>query len=139
MRYAVAGPNVLHEMIDGEVVAIELERGNYYSLLGSAAAAWALLTAGYGRDATVQRLSQHYEAPPGLDAALDAFIGEAVSEHLLTPASQVDEPAEIELPEGPYSAPELEKFDDMADLLLLDPIHEVDETGWPARRPLTDE
>jgi len=26
-----------------------------------------------------------------------------------------------------------EKFDDMADQLLLDPIHEIDERGWPQR------
>jgi hypothetical protein len=25
----------------------------------------------------------------------------------------------------------LQKFTDMQDLLLLDPIHEVDESGWP--------
>jgi hypothetical protein len=27
----------------------------------------------------------------------------------------------------------LETYDDMADLLLLDPIHEVSEQGWPHR------
>ena len=26
-----------------------------------------------------------------------------------------------------------ERFTDMQDLLLLDPIHDVDETGWPVR------
>jgi hypothetical protein len=25
-------------------------------------------------------------------------------------------------------------YEDMQDLLLLDPIHDVDETGWPARK-----
>jgi hypothetical protein len=27
--------------------------------------------------------------------------------------------------------PVLNKYTDMQDLLLLDPIHEVDERGWP--------
>jgi hypothetical protein len=29
----------------------------------------------------------------------------------------------------------LQKYTDMADLLLLDPIHEVDEQGWPQPAP----
>jgi hypothetical protein len=34
-----------------------------------------------------------------------------------------------------FGQPVLEKFTDMADLLLLDPIHEVGEAGWPQRAP----
>ena len=35
-----------------------------------------------------------------------------------------------------YEPPTLKKYDDMADLLLVDPIHDVAaETGWPERRP----
>jgi hypothetical protein len=39
----------------------------------------------------------------------------------------LDEPTEA------YAAPTLERYEDMQDLLLLDPIHEVDVTGWPKR------
>ena len=31
----------------------------------------------------------------------------------------------------PYVPPVLEKFTDMQDLILLDPVHEVSERGWP--------
>lgn len=31
----------------------------------------------------------------------------------------------------PFEPPVLEQYTDMQDLLLLDPIHEVDEQGWP--------
>jgi hypothetical protein len=30
-----------------------------------------------------------------------------------------------------FEQPRLHKYSDMEDLLLLDPIHDVDETGWP--------
>ena len=33
-----------------------------------------------------------------------------------------------------YEHPVLQKYTDMEDLLLLDPIHDVDEAGWPARK-----
>jgi hypothetical protein len=35
----------------------------------------------------------------------------------------------------PYEAPALHKYNDMQDLLLLDPVHDVDETGWPNISP----
>jgi hypothetical protein len=28
----------------------------------------------------------------------------------------------------------LERYTDMQELLLLDPIHDVDQTGWPRRK-----
>jgi hypothetical protein len=31
----------------------------------------------------------------------------------------------------PFEMPKLSKYTDMEDLLALDPIHEVDEMGWP--------
>jgi hypothetical protein len=44
------------------------------------------------------------------------------------PATALDGPA------GSWEAPKLTVYEDMQDLLLLDPIHDVDETGWPARK-----
>ena len=34
-----------------------------------------------------------------------------------------------------FEAPSLEKYTDMQDLVLLDPVHEVDQTGWPRQQP----
>jgi len=41
------------------------------------------------------------------------------------------------LPAGTvFAPPVLEVYTDMQDLLLLDPIHDVDETvGWPSPKP----
>jgi hypothetical protein len=36
-----------------------------------------------------------------------------------------------------YAKPELQVYSDMKDLLLLDPIHDVSEEGWPIR-PVAD-
>ena len=32
-----------------------------------------------------------------------------------------------------YKTLRIQKYDDMEELLLLDPVHEVDEAGWPCR------
>jgi hypothetical protein len=45
-----------------------------------------------------------------------------------------DAPVGASPPAPPADAlepPALEKFTDMQDLILLDPVHEVDERGWP--------
>ena len=31
----------------------------------------------------------------------------------------------------PYTSPEVETFSDMQEILLLDPVHDVDKSGWP--------
>ena len=36
---------------------------------------------------------------------------------------------------GDFVPPMLARFNNMSDLLLLDPIHDVDEQGWPRERP----
>jgi hypothetical protein len=33
----------------------------------------------------------------------------------------------------PFVAPTLKKYSEIEDLLLLDPIHDVDDSGWPNR------
>jgi hypothetical protein len=34
-------------------------------------------------------------------------------------------------PNEPFATPVLEKYTDMEAMLLVDPIHEVNEAGWP--------
>jgi hypothetical protein len=36
-----------------------------------------------------------------------------------------------------FVTPCLQKYTDMEELLLIDPIHEIDEVGWPSARPPT--
>ena len=33
-----------------------------------------------------------------------------------------------------YVTPAFDRYTDMAELLLIDPVHDVDEAGWPFRR-----
>ena len=43
----------------------------------------------------------------------------------------VDEP----VGRTPFVDPALEKYTDMQDFLLVDPIHEVSDAGWPHTQP----
>jgi hypothetical protein len=139
-RFAANRPAVVDEMIDGEVVVIDLRSGNYFSLVDSAAVVWASLAALPTHDEVAALLGRVYDAEPEQCFAVSgAFLDALVAEGLVV---QVDAPeahgAAPELPvvRGPLPEPRLEKFDDMQQLILLDPVHEIDETmGWPRMRP----
>lgn len=128
-------PAVASEMIDGEVVAINLETGNYFSLQNTAAEIWKLIEDRRGAEELITAIAHRYgQAEPAARAAIAPFIDELLREQLIVPSDGTPSAGTIEaMPptQTPFTAPELKKYSDMQDLLLLDPIHEVDETGWP--------
>ncbi len=78
--------------------------------------------------------------PPEYERAVGQFLDELKQEALIIPTteplaqSRTGTTAELAgntVWEKSFEAPILHKFTDMQELLLLDPIHEVDETGWP--------
>ena len=143
-RVTVNAPQVIHETIDGEVIVINLTTGSYYSLKGSAATAWGLIEAPDGVETAelLDALAARFDTTVSdVERAFGPFLAELSAEGLV---SGIDEPigevAELQSngkadTEAAFEPPSLEKFTDMQDLVLLDPVHEVDETGWPRQRP----
>jgi hypothetical protein len=142
-HYRVRGAPVIHDTIDNETIAINQLTGAYYSLEGPAALAWQLLERGCGPDDLATRLAAAYEADvpaTELRADLDRFLEQLLAEELIvafdsdseSPAagSSDSQPAPA-APRGPYRGLSLQRYTDMEVLLLADPIHEVDDTGWP--------
>ena len=139
-RFAANHPGVVDEMIDGEVVVIDLRSGNYFSLVESAAVIWASLAARPTHDEVAAYLGRVYDVEPEQCLAVSgAFLDVLVAEGLAVAVDATAPTAAApELPAvaGPMPEPRLEKFDDMQQLILLDPVHEIDESvGWPRMRP----
>ena len=145
--FAVDGRRVVHETVDGEVILIQLERGHYYSLAGSGPEIWELLVGGHTAAEIVRALESRTGADGvQVDSAVDSLVQELQNEGLIEPVAgssngesrrpQADDgpnvatasnsPADVE-----FAAPVLEKYTDMQDYLLMDPIHEVGGLGWP--------
>lgn len=129
--YRVNQPKVVAETIDGEVVAIDMASGFYYNLRDWSAFAWDLLVS--GRSLNQARSDFASAAPDAPADAFDGFAQAVLDEGLLVPVDEgTDELAPIAPPTVAWQPLELERFTDMSDLILLDPVHEVDaETGWP--------
>lgn len=134
LQFNVNEPDVVFEVFDEEVVIVNLETGTYYSLRGGAPAIWLALTKGADGAAIEQAYAARANGADGADAAsIAAFIAELVAERLLRPAPDAVSGAEFVLEEG-AGLPELERFSEMEDLLMLDPVHEVDPKGWPVAK-----
>ena len=140
----INSPNVVQDTIDGEVVIVNLKNGSYYSLDKVGADIWSLLERGDPVDRIVEGIAQKYEgAQSEIAGAVQKLVMELQKEELVVPASQNTPPAPgagVPAQTQPaaqrprFVAPALQKYTDMQDLLLLDPIHDVDEKGWPTIR-----
>lgn len=130
-------PTVSAESFDDEVIIIHFENGNYYSLDAFGARAWEALENGSDREQIIRHVSARFRAErEEIARRLDAMLAELIAEDLiqetdgeaeeLTPSEALDA-----LEDLPENAGKLMKFDDMQELLLLDPIHDVDDAGWP--------
>jgi hypothetical protein len=139
--YRVNGPNVVHEMIDGEIVIVNLAKGHYFSLLNTGAEIWEALLKGRSESEIVEALLRKYDGERQQIAdAVGKMIAELEMEEIIVPGKPSENLEEHLLEDGAsrkdpeksaFMAPVIEKYTDMEELLLLDPIHEVDEAGWP--------
>ena len=135
-------PAVVSEIFDDEVVIINMESGTYYSLAQSGVVLWQQLQHGTTLSDLIAQVSSAYAISPGeITPSVQQFMTELVQEQLIIPTvapiKVIDRQATSILPTAPlqqcFTPPLLNKFTDMQDLLLLDPIHEVDAGGWPRK------
>jgi hypothetical protein len=135
--YRVNEPDVIHQVFDREVVIVDLRNGSYYSLSESGGAAWlAFGTNGALVDDVARLLTTLYTVPPDVAARdLQAFIAELTTRDLIIACPSghgAVDAANVTKPTATYSPPELRSYNDLQELFLLDPVHEVDAAaGWP--------
>jgi len=145
VRYKINVPHIVHEIFeDKEAAIINLKSGNYYSLDPVGAVVWAQIGAGATLGEIVEQMLARYEGDSAdVRQSVERFIDALMTEELVALAS--DDKAEVNgapvrAPDHengsklPFTPPMLERYNDMQELLLLDPIHEVDEAGWPNRK-----
>lgn len=129
-------PQVVGELMDGEFVLVHFETGCYYSIRETAADVCNLLFAGHALMDVITRLAESHGADrTGIGPTISNFVQQMLAEDLIVPMAPGSAPAaDVDVCSSSFTAPVFEKFDDMADQLLLDPIHEIDEQGWPQKR-----
>ncbi|AZO56899.1 MULTISPECIES: PqqD family protein [unclassified Mesorhizobium] len=131
--YAVASRDIVFESFDGEAVVLNLANGKYFGFSDSGSKVWLVLSSGVDAQALIglaaggSTISQ---------AELEHFISQLLELGLLVRSEAAAQPlpgelqAELAATNEPLN---VSIHDDLADLIVVDPIHEVEEPlGWPA-------
>ncbi|MFC1638852.1 PqqD family protein [Patescibacteria group bacterium] len=134
--YKTNDAKVISEVLDGETILINLETGNYYSMNDTGSTVWKLLQVGSGVDGMKAALVAGYEVDDSAAAKdLQAFLDTLQADELIVAqaadAAHQAPPAAPPTTRRPFEAPAMTKYEDMQQMLLADPIHDVDEQGWP--------
>jgi hypothetical protein len=127
------------QAFEGEALLIHFERGHYFSAVGAAGMLLALVE----RGCSVAELQAALVRSWPVDAeqaarAVTRFVDELLQEELVVPVSDAGPrlPAPtaggLVAPSGAFEEPRLIKYTDLEDLLVLDPIHEIMVSAWPA-------
>ncbi|MBX9695839.1 MAG: PqqD family protein [Cyanobacteria bacterium] len=115
--------NVLVQAIENEILIVNLENGIYYSLTGSAAVIFSLLDSGVSTEELADKVQQLYgEQLSQRPTNVDEFIHAMTEEALMIPGRGSCGLIPADYMAGTFQPPELKKYDDLQELLLLDPV-----------------
>ena len=139
MQYRVNGPQVISETVGGETIIVNLASGHYFNLQGTAVEVWQGLERGEPAETIVLELEQRYEAGDGeIDEAVKKLLDDFVAAELIVAdgngigsSTAARAPSQNVGDRVPFVSPSFTIFTDMQDIILLDPVHEVDTRGWP--------
>ncbi len=113
---------VAAKSMDGEAILINLTTGIYYTLDDVGSFIWNCVEAGSSVDTTTKLLAEASEMTPEQVASdVQGFIDMLLEENLAMAAEADEGVATPEPLVGAYVQPQLEKYDDMAEMFALDP------------------
>lgn len=137
--YTINTPHVVHDTIENETILFNLKTGNYYSFDSFGVVLWNAIIEAYNMSDFIEKLALKYDKTQAeIKDIIDGFLSELLKEELIVQdknkketennidKSIIDKLA-IEL-----KSPVLHKYTNMQDMLLLDPIHDTGEKGWPS-------
>ena len=113
------GPEIVHETVDGEVIAIDLANGSYYSLAGSGPAIWELLGQTASEAEIEAALASRFDGDGAEISGAVAALLEQLREHGLIVSAEAGEGRPPALAanggRGTFETPRLERYNDMTD------------------------
>jgi hypothetical protein len=137
--YTINTPHVVHDTIENETILFNLKTGNYYSFDSFGVVLWNAIIEAYNISDFIEKLALKYDKTQAeIKEIIDGFLSELLEEELIVQdknknetenniAKSIIDKLAIEL-----KSPVLHKYTNMQDMLLLDPIHDTGEKGWPS-------
>jgi len=134
--------DIIYENFGNEVVLINLKTGIYYSLTDTAMMIWEYIEKKNCMDDMILSFVEKDNLDRiGIEKEIKRFIFELEKEILIVPFNKTNDEknknavikSRDSLENQPFSPPVLKKYTDQQELLLLDPIHDVSDLGWPEK------
>jgi len=125
------------ERLDGEMVIISFETGKYFNANSTAADILFLIENRINQSLWKDILLSHFNDFNIEESNIHKFLTKLILEKIVQETGEsVFE--NVSLPEDyqreEWKAPTLLVFEDLADLLLIDPIHDTSLDGWPIKK-----
>ena len=134
--YKLNEEKMFFDIADGQAVVINFVTGMYYGTSTLGSAVLEKLIQKVSTDKILAALSAVDGCPADMGAKLDAFIKALSEKEIIIPADTQDQ--EVSFDSAAFSDGfelTLDEFAEVQDLLLADPIHDVDvEEGWPIKK-----
>lgn len=140
--FVINSSHISCEIFDKEAVVVNFITGKYFGITGSGPDIWRI----FENPCTVEQLtgllkSAYTDIKDEQISDVTAFIDSLLKEGLLIAVDKCED-ISINLPvdiTGKFLEPVLDVYDDLQELIVLDPVHEIDpERGWPAQQTLIE-
>ena len=135
-KYTINESKAISETIDGETIIINLETGYYYSVNETATIIWNKIQENNSPKNISHFFLNHYDVEKDtLEKYMTQIISLFLKDDLILESEPDGSPDSIENPTNikreTFLIPKIERYDDMARALRSDPVHDVNEEGWP--------
>ena len=134
LNYLLNSSEISLERLNGEVVIISFNSGNYYSCVGSAADILSLVSKEVDKTLWKEIICSKYKIDDLPVVEVDLFIDECLKENIIVSVnSKLGGMSNLpdDFTRSSWNTPILKIYKDFQDLLLVDPIHDSSLTGWP--------
>ena len=132
--YKLNEEKMFYDYADGQAVVINYQTGMYYGMGLLASAILDRIIAGKNVDEIITAVKALPQCPPDIAERVHSFVKELQDKEIIIDGPSVSgggEPLADEAAEDGFDL-KLDMFAEMADLLLADPVHDVDmKEGWP--------
>jgi hypothetical protein len=132
-NYSLNSASISIERLNGEIIMISFESGDYFSCFGVGSDVLTLISQSASTAQIKEELFNKFQSEFQVDQ-VNSFIKECLNENIIILSSH-ETNLDVELPDdydkSKWNVPLLEKFSEYNDLLLIDPIHESSLEGWP--------
>jgi hypothetical protein len=131
--FCIKSPPTVMEIIDGEAIMINGEKGTYYNLSPNATLILESILSGY----SLEEISSFNHFESDVLHHIEKIIYRLIDEDILAETNIKGKKIALSkfVLQNVEEEITLTVYDDMQDMLILDPIHEADEVvGWPKKK-----